>query len=740
MRQKQSYIKRWLITVVLLLSIIFDGFGQGALRIMALGNSLTVGENGEPNPSLQPPPEALIGYRYGLKYLLQQGGYNVDFVGSQTNGSAFFSDCQHAGIGGSRDQYVERLLIDGFDERNGVQILNPPRTYLDVYNPDIILLHIGTNDVTHESDLIANQRVSAILDQIDQYEIRAGKEVTVFLALIINRRLPCDAGSGCQTTKDWNAFIKSMAQARIANGDKLVIVDMENDAGIVYTNEDFYANDPDGLHLNPNGYGKMAALWYSSIVANINMAPSISPIPDQSISEDESFAVIPLDNYVYDLEDPDSVLNWTYNYLTTTNLQIIINQNREVTITPLDPNWTGEESIAFIVTDKGVNGSFQQSSSDTVVFRINAVNDPPVITGQKDLVTLEDNSIELFLSDFTVYDPDPDQSPDDQMLNVMDGMNYSLSGTTVIPDQDVDTDLNVNVSVSDVIGPGPIYQALVHITPVNDPPVYSGQSEISFNEDESFMMSLNYLDVHDADHNDSELQIVMKSGTNYAIDGDLITPKPNYFGDLYIETQIEDPLGAKSSIFNLLVTVKSVNDLPVFTTQPEDTAVVNESYIYPFNADDGDGEKLEYMVLEMPSWVTFYPNSRVIAGIPESKDVGYTHILIRATDGLYNVDQAFWLNVLPGTLGIVDIPFKDQPYLFPNPSGGQFTIHYENQKDPGTFRLYDQVGRQVANLTLLPDKNISFLSDQLDIYPGIYVYTIFNGVELYSGKLIIQSK
>ena len=182
-------------------------------------------------------------------------------------------------------------------------------------------------------------------------------------------------------------------------------------------------------------------------------------------------------------------------------------------------------------------------------------------------------SIELFLSDFTVYDPDPDQSPDDQVLNVLSGPHYAKSGNIVVPEKDFDSNLLVNVSVSDVVGAGPIYQALVHINPVNDPPVYSGQSEISFDENESFLMSFNYMDVQDAEHNNSELQIVMKSGSNYTIDGNLITPKPNYFGDLYIETYIEDPLGAKSSVFNLLVTVNPVNDPPVFTTEPIDTVV-----------------------------------------------------------------------------------------------------------------------------------------------------------------------
>lgn len=729
----------WLVAVILLAGVHFNGSAQ-ALRIMALGNSLTVGENGEPNPDLQLPPEQLVGYRYGLKYLLQQAGYSVDFVGSQSNGSVFFSDCQHAGIGGSRDQYVERLLKDGYDERNGVQILNPPRYYLDEYNPDIILLHVGTNDVTHEEDLITNQRVSAILDLIDQYEIRADKEVTVFLALIINRRLPCIAGSGCQTTRNWNAFLESMAQTRINNGDKIVIVDMENDAGIVYTNEDFYANDPEGIHLNSNGYGKMAALWYDKIVSNVNTAPVIDPIPDQSVGDGDPFSVIDLDNYVYDIEDSDADLTWTVSHLSTANLQVVIDENRQATVTPVSPTWIGEESLIFTVTDRGVNGSFQKSDADTVVFTVSSQNDLPVITGQSDLSTTEDMSFALSLSDFTVYDPDPDQSPEDQTLNVLNGNHYSVSGYTVTPEANYDSDLYVNVSVSDLVGPGPVYQALVQITPVNDPPVFVSQSEISFNEDESFTMSVNYLNVYDVDNDLSELQCMMQPGANHSIDGQVIIPNPDYNGMLYIETYIEDPSGARSSTFNLVVTVNPVSDPPKFTTEPEDTAIVNESYIYPFKAVDGDGVEMNYQILQIPDWIEYYSNSHALVGVPSTEDLGYTEIKIRASNGVDIVNQSFYLHVIMGTSATERIPLNGQPCIYPNPSSGSFSIHYENQKDPGVFRLYDGLGKAMAEEKLFPGENTNFLSGKLNLYPGVYIYTIRAGTEYFTGKLVIQSQ
>jgi lysophospholipase L1-like esterase len=228
-------------------------------KIMALGNSITEGwTDGTLSAG------NMTAYRYDLKNLLETSGRPVDFVGSQLDGYAFFTDCQHAGIGGTRDQYVARLLTDGYDERNSIQILNPPRLYLDEFKPDAILLDVGTNDVTHETNAGAtgNEKISQILDLIDQYEIRANKEVPVFLALVINRRLGVPLRA---ETSAFNDSIKAMARKRILKNDNIVIVDMEHDAGFVYDNTDITSTDPQGLHPNSAGYSKMANLWYDSL-------------------------------------------------------------------------------------------------------------------------------------------------------------------------------------------------------------------------------------------------------------------------------------------------------------------------------------------------------------------------------------------------------------------------------------------------------------------------------------------
>jgi lysophospholipase L1-like esterase len=369
--EKVSY---WITAIVYLILLNLSTVsGQATIKIMPLGNSITQGIT---DGSL--PTDQLRGYRYGLRYLLKNKGYKVDFVGSQSDGCAFFSDCQHAGIGGSRDQYVLRLLTDGYDERWGVQIIVPPGPYLDVYNPDIILLEIGTNDIIHEGyAAITDQKVSDILDMIDQYENRANKEVIVFLALILNRVKPWLPGSAAAQTTAFNNAIKTMALARIAAGDKLVIVDMENDAGFVYDGTDMSA---DGIHPNELGYSKMAALWNSSINANYNTAPVIAGIPDQVFAEGNNSSVISLDNYVSDIEDSDSQLTWSTAQLGSSNLNITLNANRQVVASPVDPGWYGSQTVVFTVTDRGNNGKYIKSDKDTVVFTITPVNNAPVIT------------------------------------------------------------------------------------------------------------------------------------------------------------------------------------------------------------------------------------------------------------------------------------------------------------------------------------------------------------------------
>ena len=738
---KKLPIIPFLKTLLISACFITPAIGQTALKIMPLGNSMTEGwMDGNETPGQRK------AYRYDLKLLLTAAGYNIDFVGSKSTGCDFFTDCHNAGISGTRDQYLETMLITGYDQRWDVQ--ETPGPYLDAFNPDIIFLSIGTNDITHdgtadEPDAIANQRVSGILDQIDAYEARANKTVTVFLALIINRRKLSNGQEAPRTytTSLWNNTIKAMAQTRINNGDKIVIVDMEHDAGFNYDYAagDMYIPDPEGLHPSPTGYSKMANLWYQKFTANYNAAPVISAIPNQSISEGSAFTAIPLDNYVSDVEDADQYITWTATQIGTSNLNISINASRQAVITPVDPNWSGTQNVIFTATDRGKGGNFIKSDADTVQFIVTPVNDAPVITAQKTLSINEDNSILLKLSDFTVFDPDPDSDPSTFQLVVLPGTNYSVNGNTVTPALNYFGNLTVNVAVREAALQGATYPAIIAVIGINDSPVYISQPDIVIDEDQPYLVILSNFNVTDADNTIDQLSIVMSAGLNYKLNGSAVQPDLNFNGTIYVESFIRDPAGAVSATFYLEIIVNPVNDPPVFTSTPPDTGFPGIQYIYSIKVSDPDiNDVLIYSMNLQPAWLTFYPNSKLLAGVPHTGDPRNSGVSVRVSDGTVNVDQSFVIRVdLPSA--VTDIA-DAKNFIYPNPSTDQITIVMENRSSDLAFDLFDLTGKLVLHRVFCTKCEAVISFSESGVEPGAYIYKMGTSGNRVNGKLLITDK
>jgi lysophospholipase L1-like esterase len=205
----------------------------GVTKIMPLGDSITRGHYGSTYD---------WGYRQPLYVSLISDGYNFDFVGSKFDGS--FPDPNHEG----RDGWKANEILNG---RPSVPSEGKLEIWLTTQQPDVVLLHIGTNDIT-AGDQDANE-INAILNCIDDYEQANDKPVTVVLALIINRN-PYNAA-----TTAFNNDVNNMALSRIANGDDIIVVDMEN--ALDYSTDMYW----DGLHPNDDGYAKMAAVWYNAL-------------------------------------------------------------------------------------------------------------------------------------------------------------------------------------------------------------------------------------------------------------------------------------------------------------------------------------------------------------------------------------------------------------------------------------------------------------------------------------------
>lgn len=253
---------------------------DSTIKILPIGNSITYDQMRAEFRYAQDK----ISYRYFLWDNLRTNNYNIDFIGHKLGGYSQFPDPENNGIPGIKDNQMLTLLSSGYDP-----ITENPVTsgnYLITYHPDIVLLHIGTNGV--DVDQSATD-VESILNWIDDFEIAQSKDIWVILALIIDDadNALSDTGGNDPSITTFNNNIKNMAQVRINNGDKILIVDMQHDAGLYYhidtsypyTDGDMY----DGLHPNDSGKAKMANLWFEALKIilpnSITSSPNITSMP-----------------------------------------------------------------------------------------------------------------------------------------------------------------------------------------------------------------------------------------------------------------------------------------------------------------------------------------------------------------------------------------------------------------------------------------------------------------------------
>lgn len=231
------------------------------LRIMPVGNSITAGEHYG-----YPAMEERTGYRKPLYEMLINGGYNVDFVGSQSHGirpkscnNYFDWNCE---------------AYPGWKIRG---ISGKLKAALENYRPDILLIHVGTNGKNWGEK---PGEAADMLSMIDTFSVKNNHPITVFLCLIINRFIEEDAS----LTSTFNEQVASMVKNRKGDSIKIILVDMENGANLDYTDRlpDSSQNPPfpggdmlgrrypgvsyDRYHPNDKGNYKMAKKFHEEII------------------------------------------------------------------------------------------------------------------------------------------------------------------------------------------------------------------------------------------------------------------------------------------------------------------------------------------------------------------------------------------------------------------------------------------------------------------------------------------
>jgi len=230
MKKEQKSFKFFLTILVCFsgISILY----AAPIRIMPLGDSITFDAKYDDLRS----DSIRTGYRSHLYYKLVEAEYEVNFVGSQIAGDAITPPFDPDN--------------EGHSGWTSFEIAEDAYTFMTQSNPDIVLLHIGTNDLTSTTPW----GVDATLNEIDYYEQKTGRLVQVIVALIIDRQTPDGRISS------FNTRLKETLEKRIIDGDNILVVDMYSGAGL--TSEDY----ADNTHPNDAGYSKMADVWFNALM------------------------------------------------------------------------------------------------------------------------------------------------------------------------------------------------------------------------------------------------------------------------------------------------------------------------------------------------------------------------------------------------------------------------------------------------------------------------------------------
>lgn len=241
----------WALLVALSAAVAFGAVVRPALaeatpvRVMPLGDSITAGTGC---------------WRAMLWHRLRSVGHNdVDFVGGVSDGGGcnpgYSYDTDHEGHGG--------FSATGIADNNQL----PP--WLDAAKPDVVLMHLGTNDMWG-GYIPLDRKLAAFTKLVGQMRANNPK-----MRILVAQIIPMSPSSCTTCAADVVALDKALpawAAGLSTSVSPVVVVDQ-------WTGFDAATDTLDGVHPNTAGYQKMADRWYPALAQVLNGGTSPTPTP-----------------------------------------------------------------------------------------------------------------------------------------------------------------------------------------------------------------------------------------------------------------------------------------------------------------------------------------------------------------------------------------------------------------------------------------------------------------------------
>ena len=526
----------------------------------------------------------------------------------------------------------------------------------------------------------------------------------------------------------------------------------ESGTEILWYKNDLKVEEYSGLTILPASATECDQKWYAVVIPSdgeltgdstftnevticgANTAPVWSEnISAFNINEDSQGNVIMIESYVFDNEQASSQLGFAIIENNAPDVLGASIEGSDLTLSAIEPNYFTTEPITLKLEADDQNGY-----QDTTLISVNIlpVNDAPTLSsydGSTEMV--EDQPYLVSLDMFTAEDVD-NVYPDDFSLIIGDGNNYTVDENSISPEEDYNGPIEVDFLVSD--GEWESNQVTVNfdIAAVNDPPVILGQQTIGTLEDTPVTISMNDLFVSDIDNDGTDLSVVLMEGENYTVDEMSVIPNSNFFGDISVPTMVSDGTDS-SEVWDLSITVESVNDVPTIENPLADITVDEDSEDFVFSLsgsegapyfDDLDiatGDLLNYSVYNTnPSLFRIFFIGDSIYLDFETDSNGVDTLFVMATD-LENASATDTVIVTVNPIN--DIPIIISQITLTTIEDSAITISLDDL-------IYDDADNHADELLILIDEGENYSVDSTTITPDLnYIGDLLAPVYLFDG-------
>ncbi|MCF8357341.1 MAG: Ig-like domain-containing protein [Prolixibacteraceae bacterium] len=349
------------------------------IKVMPLGNSITQGDG---RAALYLVPG---GYRLPLWENLVDAGLDcgVDFVGSlTTNPATGLPDPDHEGHSG----WTTGMILDNID------------AYMASANPDIVMMHLGTNDVAQDvvDDAPANLR--ALMDHICAALPPDGK---LYVAKIIPM-----GGVGNASSIAYNSLIVDAVTEKQGEGLPVHLVDAYG----MWQNEYYDAwgqSNCDWTHPGQLGYNALGDFWFDVIKDDVQL-PCTTDIPVTGVTVNPESTRIKVDSthQLSAIISPENATNQEVNWNSSNTLVATVSPGgfvtglsagtATITATTVDGNFTGTSviTVSEVATNLNVtditlyHGDIECFDAEQVI----------TVAGNETTVTIENGATAAFIA------------------------------------------------------------------------------------------------------------------------------------------------------------------------------------------------------------------------------------------------------------------------------------------------------------------------------------------------------